>query len=228
MTGKSKRRPEYEVGRGKPPKDTQWEKGHSGNLAGPPKRDEIAARDLIDMILREKIPGYENGKAISITRLKACARTVVDRGIAGDSVCEDLLIKIEGPDLAARAKGVRFIDVKTEDEIPARTREFLARERKRRAPRRPDRDQPGKRRGRPRDDEPFPELVKRELNRKIQVQENGKTMRITKREAWIRRVINSVIKGDPRSLRTFIRIAKPTESAQDGGLLFYVIGGDPE
>ena len=57
---------------------------------------------MFDRIMKEKIHVYENGKRIAITRGNASARTVVNRGIAGDTVLENILIKIEGPALAAR------------------------------------------------------------------------------------------------------------------------------
>lgn len=66
------------------------------------KREDEPGGDLFDRIMKEKIHVYGNGKRIAITRCNASARTVVNRGIAGDTVFENTLIKIEGPALAAR------------------------------------------------------------------------------------------------------------------------------
>jgi len=225
--GEPKKKPnrEYEVGYCRPPKHTQWGPNQSGNHEGRRKHEEEPGGDLIDRILREKIPVYENGKLIWITRCNASARAVVNRGIAGDPAAENILIKIEGPDLAARFAHFHWVEAATEDEIPMRQAEVLANYRKSRAAGRPNADQPGNRPGRPRDDASFAELVKRELNKTVTIQENGKTMRVTKREAWLRRVVNGLMQGDPRCLRTYMKIAKLTETPPDNHHFFYLIGG---
>ena len=46
-------------------------------------------------------------------------------------------------------------------------------------------------RGRPKRQESFADLIRKELNNRIWVQENGKRIRITKREAWMRRIVNA-------------------------------------
>jgi hypothetical protein len=227
QSGEPKKKPKWQDGVGycRPPKHTQWGPNQSGNPKGPRKREEEPGGDLIDRILREKIRVHENGKLIWITRCNASARTVVNRGIAGDPVFENILIKIEGPALAARLAHFHWVEAATEDEIPMRQAEVLANYRKSRAARRPNADQPGNRRGRPRDDASFAELVKRELNKTITIQENGKRMRVTRREAWLRRVVNGLMQGDPRCLRTYMKIAKPTETPPDEHHFFNLIGG---
>ena len=67
-------------------------------------------------------------------------------------------------------------------------------------------------RGRPRREEGFAEFIRKELNQRIWVQENGRRIRITKREAWLRRIVNGAIKLKPRAQRTFIKIARPAEN----------------
>ena len=66
--------------------------------------------------------------------------------------------------------------------------------------------------GRPRKDFNLVELIRKELDRYITVRENGRTIRMTIREAWMRRVINEATKGNRRAQRTFVKIARPAEA----------------
>src|SRR5215831_10676995 len=153
----------YEVGCGKPPKDRQWKKGECPNRKGRPKRDATEPYgDLFDRISNEKITIYENGRAISLRRPQVLARTVVDRGITGSPESEKILIGVEQPDLTPPAGSLHIDNVASEDEIPARKRELLRRKRRRANAGSPSPARFG--RGRPRNDAPFAELVKRELN----------------------------------------------------------------
>src|SRR5215471_6726964 len=109
----------YKIGYGKPPKRSQYPRGQSGNRRGRRKRDKTEPYgELIESILMELIPGLKNGKAISITKGKALATTIVDRGIAGEPAYEDFLIMVERPDLSRREAQWHWVEVDTEDEIP--------------------------------------------------------------------------------------------------------------
>jgi hypothetical protein len=66
--------------------------------------------------------------------------------------------------------------------------------------------------GRPPKEFSFAELIRKELDRQITVRENGRTIRMTIREAWMRRIINDAIKGKRRAQRTFVKVAKPAEA----------------
>lgn len=80
--------------------------------------------------------------------------------------------------------------------------------------------------GRPKREPTWPDLFRKELNKRIWIQENGKRLRITKRRAWMKRIVNDMIKGDPRAQKTFLKIEKLDDpSDQGGGLDFYIIGG---
>jgi hypothetical protein len=188
---------------------------------GRPKYDE-ACRDLLDRISNERILVQENGKAISVTKRRVWVRNVVDRGIAGDPECEKILIRFEQPDLTPPSGSLHIIDVDSEDEIPARRREFLRRQRDQAKTRARSPARFG--RGRPRNDAPFAELVARELNRRITLQDNGKTLTMTKREAWMRRLYNDAINGTAGALRTYMKLAKPTEPPPEDSFLFMTGG----
>jgi hypothetical protein len=69
-------------------------------------------------------------------------------------------------------------------------------------------------------------LFRKELNKRIWVEENGKRIRITKRRAWMKRVANGTVKRDRNSVKTFLKIEKPGEARNDNVLNFYIIAGD--
>ena len=83
----------------------------------------------------------------------------------------------------------------------------------------------GNRKGRPKREETYAESFRKELNKRIWVVENGKRIRITKRRAWMKRIVNGMVKGDTRAQKTFLKIEKPDDAANQGGLNFYIIGG---
>jgi hypothetical protein len=83
----------------------------------------------------------------------------------------------------------------------------------------------GNPKGRPKREPTWAELFRKELNKRIWVQENGKRLRITKRRAWIKRIVNDIIKGDPRAQQTFLKIERLDDPSDDGGIDFYIIGG---
>lgn len=85
----------------------------------------------------------------------------------------------------------------------------------------------GNPKGRPKREESFGELVRQELNKRIRVKENGRVIRITKREAWLRRIVNGAINRKARAQRTLFRIAKPTGTwLASRRLIFYLIDSE--
>jgi hypothetical protein len=226
---------EYTVGRGRPPKQGQWKPGQSGNPNGGRRRgDPDTYGELIDSVLSELIPAIENGKTRSKTKRGALVETIVDRGIAGHPACENILIMFERPDLSRPSGELVFVEADTDDEVEPKIREL---ERRKRQPRNGlpspagvnppgGSAQPGSssRRGRQRNDAPFAELIKRELKRRIKVEENGKTKWVTKREAWMRRLAHSALNGNARALRTFVKVYRPTEPMPKDRY-FCIVGG---
>lgn len=111
---------EYKVGRGKPPKDRQWKPGQSGNPGGKSKpKPRPNYGDLCNRILLERIRGQGNGKAVSLMRAKAWAKSVVYRGaLLGDPAAEDVLLMFEKPWDSAPTKQLEFRLVDSDDDIP--------------------------------------------------------------------------------------------------------------
>jgi Family of unknown function (DUF5681) len=62
----------YEVGYGRPPKETRWKKGQSGN-PGPKKRRlaAVATVEIIDRLFREPVEIVENGVGREVSTLEA-------------------------------------------------------------------------------------------------------------------------------------------------------------
>jgi hypothetical protein len=234
----------YKIGYGKPPRHTQWKKGQCGNKKGRQRRNAMEPYgELIERILRDLIPGFGNGKAISITKCKGLAKIVVDRGIAGEPAFEDFLIQVERPDLSRPEGCLHWVEVDSEDEIPPLEPQTQHRplelfpDHLRAHRRRSSRGRYGSGidhaqvqpkqtripRGRPRNDAWLIELIRRELHKRIKVQENGKTRCMTKREAWMRRIINSALNGNARAWKTFVKVFRPTEPPPEDNY-FYLIG----
>jgi Family of unknown function (DUF5681) len=74
---------DYEVGYGKPPKETRFEKGQSGNPKGRPKGSQNIATTF-HQITRELIQVSENGKSRAVTKLDAIMLQLVNKAVSGD------------------------------------------------------------------------------------------------------------------------------------------------
>lgn len=61
---------EYEVGKGKPPKSTQFKKGKSGNPKGRPK-GSFNLQTIVNKVLNEKVEIMMNGRKRTVTMIEA-------------------------------------------------------------------------------------------------------------------------------------------------------------
>jgi hypothetical protein len=73
-----------DVGYGKPPKDTQFKKGQSGNLSGRPK-GTLNLATVLERTLREQVVINENGRRKVITKLEAAITQLVNKAASGDA-----------------------------------------------------------------------------------------------------------------------------------------------
>lgn len=69
MMAKAKPAGDYEVGYKKPPKHSQFQKGHSGNGAGRPK-GALGVSTLVRQIADQEIEGTANGKLVRRSKLE--------------------------------------------------------------------------------------------------------------------------------------------------------------
>jgi hypothetical protein len=84
---------EYQVGYGRPPLGSRFRPGVSGNSAGRPKGPRNLA-SVLAATLGERISVNENGRRRRITKLDAAVKQLVNRAIAGEPRCMNLLLAL--------------------------------------------------------------------------------------------------------------------------------------
>ena len=77
------RQNEYEVGYGRPPRHTRFEKGLSGNYRGRPRGAKNMATHLKEA-LRERVVINENGRRKRVTKMDVVSRRLVNKAAEGD------------------------------------------------------------------------------------------------------------------------------------------------
>jgi hypothetical protein len=83
--------PTYPIGYKKPPRDTQFKPGQSGNFKGRPKGAKNFAT-VIEKELRTSIEVTENGKRKRITKREAVAKQAVNKAANGDPKATAMLL----------------------------------------------------------------------------------------------------------------------------------------
>lgn len=109
----------YDVGYGKPPKHSQFQKGQSGNPNGRPKGSMNISTILKDQLYR-KVTISENGRHKQITVIDAIFRRVSKSALEGDRGAWNTIIKLfpmlEANNLAVdEATDAPALDVTDED-----------------------------------------------------------------------------------------------------------------
>ena len=79
------------VGYGKPPKDTQFKPGQSGNRKGRPK-GSLNIATILARTLREQVAVNEGGRRRSISKLEAAVKQIVNKAATGDAAAIRFLI----------------------------------------------------------------------------------------------------------------------------------------
>jgi len=82
---------DYEVGRGKPPKHTQYPKGQSGNPKGRPKGTKNFKTD-VQSTLAAKIKVTKNGKPKNVSTQEAMLLRLREKALKGDARALDRLL----------------------------------------------------------------------------------------------------------------------------------------
>ena len=107
-----KKKQDYDVGYGKPPKHSQFKKGQSGNPKGRPKN----ARGVLASVKREldsKITVREGGRQVTMSKATAMAKRIVANALQGDPKALFTLLKLD-PDLYGRL----VPEVEAEEQAP--------------------------------------------------------------------------------------------------------------
>jgi hypothetical protein len=74
----------YEIGRGRPPKTTQWKKGKSANPGGRSSPRPTGLLEMIDELLLTSVKITRDGGSKRVTTLEAILEQLWSKGIAGD------------------------------------------------------------------------------------------------------------------------------------------------
>lgn len=82
---------DYEVGYGRPPKHTRFQKGRSGNPKGRPK-GAIGVAAGLERELASKIAVRESGREVVMSKAEAFAKRLMAKALAGDNGAMKLLM----------------------------------------------------------------------------------------------------------------------------------------
>jgi hypothetical protein len=120
-----------DVGYQRPPKNTRFKPGQTGNPKGRPKNVRNFKNDLRDE-LSELITVRENGRERRITKLRALVKALVAAAIKGDMRAANAIVTFSTKSLAGAEDTAPTTDATTDDQdiIDA----FVERELKRRRP----------------------------------------------------------------------------------------------
>ena len=93
-----RRKGEYEIGYGKPPRDCGFKKGQSGNPRGrPPSSKNLTI--LLNDALNETVAITENGRRRKITKREAVIKQLVNKSASSDprslKILLDLMLNLE-------------------------------------------------------------------------------------------------------------------------------------
>jgi hypothetical protein len=84
---------DYEVGYKKPPEDSRFKKGESGNPNGRPKGIKNLKTDLVEE-LQEKIPVREGDRSVEISKQRLIVKTLVTKTLRGDARITNTLVNL--------------------------------------------------------------------------------------------------------------------------------------
>ncbi|MEH2552244.1 hypothetical protein V1283_008889 [Bradyrhizobium sp. AZCC 2262] len=102
---------DYEIGRGRPPKATQWKKGQSANPGGLSSRS-VDVAETIDKLLLTPVKVTVNGESKRVAVLKVILEQLWNKGIAGDRRARAVFLRwLElAPQVADRTVKITFAD----------------------------------------------------------------------------------------------------------------------
>lgn len=84
---------DYTVGYGKPPRNSQFSKGQSGNPAGRPKGTKNLKTDLMEE-LQERILVREAGGEKQLSKQRALLKSITAKAIKGDTRAANIILSM--------------------------------------------------------------------------------------------------------------------------------------
>jgi len=108
----SRSRKGYEIGRGRPPKATQWKKGQSANPGGRKSPRSIGLLEMIDKLLLTPVKVTVSGESKRVAVLKVILEQLWNKAIAGDRRARAVFFRwLElAPQVADRTVEITFAD----------------------------------------------------------------------------------------------------------------------
>jgi hypothetical protein len=85
----------YEVGFGKPPKHTRWQKGQSGNPRGRPKKTKSFAEILGGYLFEKKIPVTEGDRHQVVSVAEAIVLRLIKDALAGKHQARAMILALQ-------------------------------------------------------------------------------------------------------------------------------------
>jgi hypothetical protein len=125
---KKKTLDDYEVGYGKPPKNTQFQKGASGNPKGRPKK----ALDFDHELIRESksfITINDNGERRSISKFQGIVKQLTNKAMTGNMPAARIYLDLiqQAFERAALSEAAQSNNSRKSDDAKSYTREELRR-----------------------------------------------------------------------------------------------------
>jgi hypothetical protein len=113
----------YEVGYGKPPKETRFQPGRSGNRLGRPKKPK-SIQERFERELARKVAVREDGRVRKIPKIDLWVRRVIADAIKGSHQASRILIEMRSTSDDEIARGIAE---QTIGELAAEDQEILDR-----------------------------------------------------------------------------------------------------
>lgn len=98
------RRDDYEVGYGRPPKGSRFQKGQSGNPKGRPK-GALNLVTILEQELKARVVVVEHGQRKTITKFQAAMKQLVNKAASGDGKAIQFMVSLLGAGGSAEAEG---------------------------------------------------------------------------------------------------------------------------
>ena len=88
---------DFPIGYKKPPRDTQFKPGQSGNPSGRPKKNTITLAEAITRELNTSVTVTEGGKSTKMTKVVLIAKQQMNKALKGEHKATELVMKIVEP-----------------------------------------------------------------------------------------------------------------------------------
>ena len=105
---------QYKVGYAKPPAETRFKKGKSGNPKGRPKGSRNLS-SILDEALEQKVIIRENGKPREVSKLEAMVLQLVNKAEQGDHRAMQFIFGVVGSSESQKLEADNPLEIDKED-----------------------------------------------------------------------------------------------------------------